>query len=197
MKKLTQIYTRKFSIVISALILIGSTNTTNHEYKYIERPNHINNYLGSDANVKILEILRKEYIVIQNDSIQNVPTVTDEGIFLVSGYDLSYQSCSKSRDDNDFGITQGGYNLKGKTYKSARIISVDTNLIPLGTKVKLTFIDQKYKKYDSSDYIASDTGNLIKGKHIDLFLADFNSQYPNKIVREFGLTKCKLEIIKE
>ena len=184
MKKLTQRYTRKFSILLSALILISSTNTTNHEYKYIERPNHINNYLGSDANV--LKELRKQYIVVDKK-----PEPME---FIVTAYDLSFNSCQKSRGTEGYGITSSGFDLRGHTMDSARIISVDPHIIPLGSKVRLTFKEDKYKRYDNI-YTALDKGGLIKNQRIDLFVGD-NIWSKNKI-KDFGVTTAYVEIIKD
>jgi len=184
MKKLTQRYTRKFSILLSALILISSTNTTNHEYKYIERPNHINNYLGSDANV--LKELRKQYIVVDKK-----PEPME---FIVTAYDLSFNSCQKSRGTEGYGITSSGYDLRGHTLASARVISVDPNIIPLGSKVRLTFKEDKYKRYNSI-YVAYDTGGKIIGKRLDLFVGD--NIWSSKKIKDFGVTQACVEIIKD
>ena len=182
MKKLTQRYTRKFSILLSALILISSTNTTNHEYKYIERPNHINNYLGSDANV--LKELRKQYIVVDKK-----PEPME---FIVTAYDLSFNSCQKSRGTEGYGITSSGYDLRGHTLSSAKVISVDPTIISLGSKVRLTFKEDKYKKYNGI-YTASDVGGGIKNKKIDLFVGD--NIWSRKNIRDFGVRECVVEII--
>jgi len=191
MRKSTQRFTRKFSILLSAFIIISSTNTTNHEYKYIERPNHINNYLGSDANVNILKEFRKHYIVIKTEEI-----VPDENVFLVSAYDLSYQSTQKSRGTKGYGITSSGFDLRGHTLTSARVIATDPSIIPIGSKVRLIFKDSKYKKYDGI-YTSRDIGGKIKNYKIDLFIGDFGQIKSNKFTRDFGVTICIAEIIKE
>jgi len=188
MRKSTQRFTRKFSIILSALILISSTNITNHEYKYIERPNYINNYVGSDANV--LKELRKHYIVVK----------TDEKLkpmeFIVTAYDLSYQSTQKSRGTKGYGITSSGFDLGGHTLSSARTIATDLSIIPLGSKVRLIFKDSKYKRYDGI-YTSRDIGGKIIGRHIDLFVGDFGNRKPSKLATQFGNTECEVEIINE
>jgi len=191
MRKSTHKYTRKLSILLSAFIIISSTNTTNYEYKYIESSNHINNYLGSDANVNILKELKKHYIVINTEEI-----VPDEDVFLVSAYDLSYQSTQKSRSSKDYGITASGYDLRNHTLASARAIATDLDIIPLGSKVRLTFKNEKYKKYDGI-YTSRDIGGKIIGRHIDLFVGDFKNRKPSKLATQFGNTECEVEIIKE
>ena len=185
MRKSTQRFTRKFSILLSAFIIISSTNTTNHEYKYIERPNHINNYVGSDANV--LKELRKQYIVIKTDE---KPEPME---FTVTAYDLSFNSCQKSRGTKGYGITSSGYDLRGHTIDSAKTISTDPMVIQTGSKVRLTFKDSKYSGYDGI-YVSRDTGSKILKNRIDLFVGD--NIWTSEQIRQFGVTQCEVEIIK-
>jgi len=84
---------------------------------------------------------------------------------VATAYDLSIESCGKSKDHPAYGITASGTKAtKGRT------IAVDKRVIPLGTKVYVTFPD-KYKHLNG-DYIAEDTGRLIKGNRIDVFLGE-------------------------
>ena len=82
-----------------------------------------------------------------------------------TAYDLSVQSCGKRKKDDDYGIT-----ASGTTAKFKRTVAVDKRVIPLGTKVYITFPD-KYKHLNGT-YIAEDTGRLIKGNKIDIFLGE-------------------------
>jgi len=114
--------------------------------------------------------------------------------FTVTAYDLSVNSCQKSRSSKGYGITSSGFDLRGHTIDSARVISVDPHIIPLGSKVRLTFKEDKYKKYDNI-YTALDKGGLIKNQRIDLFVGD-NIWSKNKI-KDFGVTQAYVEIIKD
>jgi len=166
---------RKFSIILSAFILINSMGS-----------NHINNYRGSDANV--LKELRSQYIMIETDE------KPESMEFIVTAYDLSFNSCQKSRGSKGYGITASGFDLRGHTIDSARVISVDPDIIPLGSKVKLTFKEDKYKKYNNI-YTALDQGGLIKGKKLDLFIGD--NIWSRKRIKDFGVTQAYAEIIKD
>ena len=177
-----------FVSVISAFILYGSTNGNHvvNESINIKNTNHINNYKGSDANV--LKELRKQYIIVKTDE---KPEPME---FIVTAYDLSFNSCQKSRGSKGYGITSSGYDLRGHTIDSARVISTDPSIIPIGSKVRLTFKEDKYKKYDNI-YTALDKGGLIKNQRIDLFVGD-NIWSKNKI-KDFGVTQAYVEIIKD
>jgi len=172
---------RKLSILLSAFIIISSMGS-----------NHINNYKGSDANV--LKELRKQYIVTPTK--KEIISEEDKSIFKVTSYDLSVQSCTKSRGESGFGITKNGTNLKNKSWENtgARFISVDTRVIPLNKKVKLTFIDHKHKKY-SDNYTTVDTGSGIIGNRVDLFLGDFHSSNPSKKSIDFGIGYATVTIL--
>ena len=168
---------RKFSIILSAFIIISSIGS-----------NHINNYLGSDVNANVLKELRKQYIVVKTNE---KPEPME---FIVTAYDLSFNSCQKSRGSKGYGITSSGFDLRGHTLSSARIISVDPSIIPLGSKVRLTFKEDKYKKYDNI-YRASDVGGGIINYKIDLFVGDFSSAKASTFAINFGVTKAYVEII--
>jgi len=193
MRKLALKHTKVLSILLSAFVLVGSMNT-NHVKDVVG--NNENKYLGSDA-CGCIRALRKQYIVVPmviNEEKEIIKPVNEkiDKVFKVSAYTLAYQSCQKSRGSKDYGITSSGYDLKGHTLASARTIAVDPLIIKIGSKVKLTFLEDKYKKYNSI-YIARDKGGGINGYEIDLFYGDFLF---NKSALEFGVTKAHVEIIK-
>ena len=174
-----------FVTLISVFILINSTNANQiiNEDINIKTKKEIN-YLGSDANV--LKELRKQYIVVDKK-----PEPME---FTVTAYDLSFNSCQKSKGTEGYGITSSGYDLRGHTLASAMVISVDPEIIPLGSKVRLTFKEDKYKKYDNI-YRASDVGGGIINYKIDLFVGDFSSAKASTFAINFGVTKAYVEII--
>jgi len=179
-------HTKLFVTFISVFILIGSTNG-NHVIK----EDIINTNLGSDANVNILKAMRKHYIV-KVKPVAEIPK--PKPAYNYTSYDLSRQSCTKSRSDVGFGITKDGTNLKNKSWKNIKIISTDPLVIPLGSKVRLTFIDPKYKKYSNIIYRCGDTGSAIIGNRIDLFIEDGNGKVSKEAI-DFGTTTAYVEII--
>lgn len=138
-----------------------------------------------ELNIQIQKL--KSYLQIKNvnfiDNIEQSPN------FKVTAYDLSIQSCSKPRTAKGFGITRSGYKLTGKDLRTASTISTDPKVIPLGTYVYLYFgIDSIY----NGIYISSDTGNGIRGNHIDLYIGDNNS---TKQALNFGIKYAKVIIL--
>lgn len=112
--------------------------------------------------------------------------------FLVdaTAYDLSSESCGKTREHPLYGITRSGVKAS-----AGRTIAVDPEIIPLGSKVYITF-PENYSYLDGI-YIAEDTGRLIKGRRIDLFLGEDlpgeRNVYQDAL--KFGVQKVKLEIL--
>ena len=117
------------------------------------------------------------------------------GKFTVTCYDLSVQSCGKPVGSKGYGITASGVSLVGHTWKTARAIAVDPRVIPLGSKVRLTFAEEGYSKYNGI-YNAVDTGGAVKGNKIDFFWGDFKQNEPHKSLCDFGKTKAIVEIMK-
>ena len=195
MRKLALKHTKVLSILLSAFVLVGSMNT-NHVKDVVG--NNENKYLGSDA-CGCIRALRKQYIVVPmviNEEKEIIKPVNEkiDKVFKVSAYTLAYQSCQKSRGSKDYGITSSGYDLKGHTLASARTIATDPMIIPTGTKVRLTFKNSKYKKWDGI-YTSRDIGGGIKGFHLDMFVG--SSLSSNKFAKEFGITYATVTILKD
>lgn len=120
----------------------------------------------------------------------------DLGVFTVTAYDLSVQSCGKPIGHRYYGITANGTNLTGHTWETARAVAVDPKVIPLGSEIQVTFTNEDYSKYDGV-YIAVDTGGAIKGRKIDFFMGDFNQEKTHQVVWDFGKTQAKIELIEK
>lgn len=112
-----------------------------------------------------------------------------------TAYDLSVQSCGKLPSHKEYGITYSGRSIAGKTRLEAACVAVDPKVIPLGSLLYINFDDYDYKQYNGI-YQALDIGGGVKGKHVDIFLGDFNSTKEHKKVTNFGVTKCTVLIIR-
>ncbi len=99
-----------------------------------------------------------------------------------TAYDLSVESCGKKPEHPQYGITSSGTKAT-----VGRTIAVDPEVIPLGSRVYISF-PSEYSSLDGI-YIAEDTGRLIKGDKIDIFFGE-DKQGSRKIYKsamEFGV----------
>jgi len=141
------------------------------------------------------KIYSKKKIVVKSKKNTSSKKSSSYQTFKITAYDLSAESCGKNSNDDEFGITRYGIDLKGKNYKTARVISFDPNVIKPFSKVEIIFNDDYYKKYNGV-YKAVDTGSGVKGKHFDLFLNCNGNGTESKEVDRFGVTYAKIRIIK-
>jgi 3D (Asp-Asp-Asp) domain-containing protein len=107
-----------------------------------------------------------------------------------TAYDLSFESCGKAPSHPAYGVTSSGTKAA-----VGRTIAVDPEVIPLGSKVKITF-PEKYSYLDGT-YVAEDTGRLIKGNRVDVFFGEdkAGSKTVNKLAMDFGVQDVEVEII--
>jgi 3D (Asp-Asp-Asp) domain-containing protein len=107
-----------------------------------------------------------------------------------TAYDLSVESCGKNSSHPEYGITASGTRATAK-----RTIAVDPSVIPLGSKLYIVFPD-KYS-YLNGEYIAEDTGRLIKGNIVDIFLGE-DKPGQNTIAKQtdaFGVQKVTVYVL--
>jgi len=192
MRKSTLKHKKKMYILFSAILLMSSMNNNVIADKRKDIGEFGTISIETDSN--ILKEFRKLYIVKEVASESKKEENNNSTLFIVTSYDLSIQSCGKSRSSPQFGITTDGTNLRGQTWRTARTISSDPRVIPIGTRVALNFEDDVYKKYDGI-YISRDNGSAIKGSKIDLFLGDFFSNKPSKECVDFGKTTAMVTIL--
>ena len=82
------------------------------------------------------------------------------GNFLITYYDLKYESCNKNPTDKGYGITKSGMPTE-----IGISCATDISIIPIGSYIYIDSIGCR---------IAQDTGGAIKGNHIDIFVNDFS-----------------------
>jgi 3D (Asp-Asp-Asp) domain-containing protein len=161
-----------------------------------------NTYKIKTENIKTEEVsqfferdLREELNKEKADlRLHKQKSETKTETFKVTAYDLSYSSTQKYKSHPAYGITYTGVSLKGKTAQEAKAISVDPDIIPLGSKVLIEFNDEEHKQWDGI-YTSVDIGGGIKNKRIDLFVGDFNSSKMSKVAKSFGVTYAKVTIL--
>lgn len=120
------------------------------------------------------------------------PMDDDSGVLMMTAtaYDLSFESCGKDRSHPAYGVTSSGTKAT-----VGRTIAVDPEVIPLGSRVKITF-PEKYSYLDGI-YIAEDTGRLIKGNRVDVFFGEdkTGSKTVNKLAMDFGVQDVEVEVL--
>ncbi|WP_044747347.1 G5 and 3D domain-containing protein [Bacillus alveayuensis] len=108
----------------------------------------------------------------QSTTVSRGTTSTAKEFYVVAtAYTGSCNGCS--------GKTSTGFNLKANP--DAKVIAVDPNVIPLGSKVYV-------EGYGYA--IAADTGSKIKGKRIDVFFPNASSAY------RWGRKQVKVRVLK-
>lgn len=193
-----------FGIMIWIVSLIFAYNIDLNKEVVAEKSynNEIVSILNEDYNNRVLENKNSEIENLnkQISELESKLKVTEKKIssnrsnsgrnFTATGYDLSVASCGKSKSHPQYGVTRSGFNLSGHTRESAMVIATDPNVIPLGTKVKVTF-PEPYEHFGGI-YESKDTGSAIKGNIIDIFMGENVSR---EEVMRFGRRKVKVEVL--
>lgn len=107
-----------------------------------------------------------------------------------TAYDLSYESCGKLPGDPGYGIT-----FSGNRAVPGRTIAVDPKVIPIGSRVYITF-PEEYSGMDGI-YRAEDTGRLISGNSVDIFFGEDKngSTKINESAMKFGVRYVDVRLI--
>lgn len=205
------------SFILLTLVLAVVMTTTNHNIKRVAKASSETTIELEDLSSKYqklndelwevkqsrdrlnnrIETLEKELSTLREARVvQNtVPEKPQGTIHTITCYDLSEDSNGTWKGHKWYGLTANGFDLRGHTWESARTVAVDKSIYPLGTKLKLTFVGEKYQKYNGV-YTARDTGGAIKGKKLDLFLGDFDQRRTHSSVWDFGKTTAYVEVVK-
>lgn len=109
-----------------------------------------------------------------------------------TAYDLSVESCGKSRKHPEYGITRTGTRATAR-----RTVAVDPNTIPLGSLLYIEFSEEESKR--NGIYIAEDTGSAVKGDIIDIYFGEDEpgSNYIHKQCFKFGKQPVKVYILRK
>lgn len=191
MRLIKLISNRKFKIfvcVFSLIVTIGGYNyVTNKNNKissirnfYFSKPMDMLKKVNYDF--EIIEIPKP---ISKQITTKSTPNPKQRIIYTVTAYDLKHLS----------GISRGGVDLRGKNWRTIKAIAVDPKIIPLGSNVKIEFIDKYAQKYNGI-YKAIDTGGAIKGRKIDLFIEDCGYYRNSQEAIDFGVRKAYVEILK-
>ncbi len=99
-------------------------------------------------------------------TVEEAPTEYKEVIEVkATAYCLCKKCCGKSEDNPAYGVTRSGLKIIPGT--GMKVIAVDPNIIPLGSKVYVEGVDG-VPTYGYA--VAADTGSAIKNYKIDLYM---------------------------
>lgn len=109
-----------------------------------------------------------------------------------TAYDLSAASCGKLPGEPGYGITKSGSRAQ-----TGRTVAVDPEVIPIGSRLRITF-PKEYSHLDG-EYIAEDTGRLIKGNSVDIFFGEDTKGHTdvNQAAMEFGVRYVDVKILSD
>ena len=148
-----------------------------------------------EQNAVIIEQLRQELEKQKQDNAklkeenqtlrqQNETLETEKKTVLANTFNVEATAYT------DGGTTAIGVSTYGQSRESAMLIAVDPNIIPLGSKVKVTFDDPRWSHYNGI-YYAADTGGAIVGHTIVIFVGHGNDSE----ALQFGRRSCKVTIL--
>jgi 3D (Asp-Asp-Asp) domain-containing protein len=82
------------------------------------------------------------------------------------------------------------YCIEGETASGVQtrrgVVAADPDVIPLGSRIRVDGLGRRL----SRDYDVEDTGRLIKGREIDIFMADCEA------AKEFGRQPARVRILR-
>jgi 3D (Asp-Asp-Asp) domain-containing protein len=80
------------------------------------------------------------------------------------------------------------YSIEGETASGSTtrkgIVAADPKVLPIGTRIRVSGAGQ----YDG-EYVVTDTGRAIKGREIDIYIADYAA------AKKFGRKQVRVEVL--
>ncbi|HEY9060487.1 MAG TPA: 3D domain-containing protein [Pseudobacteroides sp.] len=179
-------------------------STNNAKNKVIDK-NALNNILSSENKKKAADSSTKtnknaaskapKSIISRSaeqreDTSDIIKSSSTKMQMVATAYDLSVKSCGKSPSHPAYGITKTGTRAT-----IGRTIAVDPSIIPLRSKVYISF-PEAYKNLNGI-YIAEDTGSKIKGNKIDIFFGEDSpgDRTVNSLARKFGVQVVNVYVL--
>lgn len=134
--------------------------------------------LNPVASVAItLESLDVKEAYLESEPIPE-PDIWKPMTVVATAYTAGCESTGKNPGHPAYGVTK-----TGTVVEEGRTIAVDPKVIPLGSKVYIPTFDRVY--------IAEDTGRLIKGNKIDIYIEDLDRAL------EWGIRKVKIYVLEQ
>lgn len=194
-----------FFIVATVFLLLGNPIETVETVIVVKENDNTENIENTEVVKNEIPMpVEKVKVKINNstnrDKSSNVSRSSEEKELreikvIVTAYDLSVQSCGKKKGHPLRGITKSGFDLNGMSRKEAMTISADPKVIPLGSKVKIEFLSEKYRDYEGI-YMVRDVGGAIKQNRVDLYVGDFGEKVSQEAIN-FGRTEAVITVLED
>jgi 3D (Asp-Asp-Asp) domain-containing protein len=101
--------------------------------------------------------------------------------------DLARREIPAPPDDRAI-FTATAYSIEGKTASGANthkgIVAADPRVLPIGSRIRVSDAGEY-----SGEYVVKDTGRAIKGRALDIYIAD------DREVKHFGKRTVKVEVL--
>ena len=194
--KETAVLTEEFIEIEEGIVPNDETDYVQYvQSTYLSKKEFVNNENVEEERVIVEENVSQETIVNEEikeekkeEIVKNIEIPPEEYKEILevkaTAYCLCKKCCGKSESHPEYGVTASGLKIIPGT--NMKVIAVDTNVVPLGSRVYVEGLN------GASDYgyaIASDTGSAIKNKKIDLYM-DTHEQ-----ARKWGVKNVKLYVI--
>ncbi|MED3571936.1 3D domain-containing protein [Cytobacillus praedii] len=131
---------------------------------------------GSDQNTQPKSTAPNGGNSLPSSDKHNDSTLVFLGTFTITAYTAGYESTQKKKGEPGYGIT-----ATGTTVKEGRTIAANWGVLPPGTVVKIEGLE--------GSYTVEDRGGGVKGKHIDIYIADLNKAL------DWGRQKRKVSVV--
>lgn len=136
----------------------------NNDLKY--KLNSVKNKLDSERLYFQEQLEKKDRLFAQKletlSSNKEQAKQNEGSTYLATYYDANVASTGKGPGHPAYGITKSG-----RKVEAGVTIAVDPKVIPLGSWVEVMYPDGRVEKRR-----ADDTGGLIKGRHVDIYVPD-------------------------
>ena len=108
---------------------------------------------------------------------------------LLLSFTLMASACSGNRRPTRYKFLATAYSVEGTTKSGTEtrvgIVAADTDVLPLGTQIRVTGAGEY-----SGRYAVTDTGANVDGKHIDIYVPDARD------AKDFGNRTVRVEVLK-
>lgn len=136
-------------------------NNQNYSLNHTSFVLRLNNQVTKEEKLKQEQEFKKQQLA-KKQLVSRSSSEPRWSTFTATIYDSNYASTGKRPGHPAYGIT-----ASGRKVKNGVTVAVDPNVIPLGSWIEIKYPDGRVEKRR-----ADDTGRLIKGHKLDIYVPD-------------------------